>query len=331
MAQVLSQEEIDALLRGVVEEEVETETGPSEEEQKEVQTFDIISQEGLIRSKRLAGLEMIHERFARTFRSSLSGMLSYSVDISNITMDMMKFGDFLKMLPVPSSLHILKFNPLSGNVLLVLETKLVFTLIDIIFGGKGDDSVKIEGREFTNIEHAMILKIVNLMIKDLNAAWQSVHPLNIEYRASEVNPQFVNIAFPVDTVIVTNFEIEFEYSTGVFTLCIPYAVIEPLKEELSSGYYEEEELGEASKEWFRRLRERLLEAEVTLEVELGKATLTTKDVLNLKVGDVIMLNTETDDLLTAKVEKVPKFKVKPGTVKSNIAISIEEAIPIGGI
>lgn len=327
MAQVLSQDEIDALLRGVADEEVETEQiAPTEE--LNLQTFDILSQEGFIRGRRMAGLEMIHERFARTFRSSLSGLLTYPIDISNVTTDMMKFGDFLKMLPVPSSLHILKFNPLSRSVLLVLETKLVFTLIDIFFGGKGDESVKIEGREFTNIEHSIILKIVRMIIKDLNTAWNSIHPIDIEYKVSEINPQFVNIVPPIDTVITVTFEVEFEYSTGSFTICIPYSVIEPLKEQLSSGYQEDEGTG-VNTEWLNRLRGRVVQTELDMKFELGRATIKAGDLMKLKIGDVIMLDSEVGLPLEGLIENVPKIKVSPGVVKSNRAVVIKDFIPMG--
>jgi flagellar motor switch protein FliM len=234
VANILSQEEVDALLRGISGGEIETEVadlqGPTD-----VMTYDLTSQDRIIRG-RMPTLEMTNEKFARMFRTTLSSLLRKVTSVNAISTDMVKFGEYLKSIPVPTSMHLFKLEPLRGSALIIVESKIIFMLVDIIFGGSGRSAFKIEGREFTAIESNIIKKVILSALGDLEKAWQSLLGLKITYQRSEINPQFVQLVPPTDVVIVSNFEIEVEYSSGTISVCIPYSTLEPLRDRLQAGY-----------------------------------------------------------------------------------------------
>jgi flagellar motor switch protein FliM len=322
MSQVLSQDEVDALLGGISGGEVETETDKPPDTSG-VKVYDLTSQEKVVRG-RMPVLELIGDRFARSMRSSLSSALRKPVGVTLISNDMMKYSDFLNTLPLPTSLHVLRMEPLKGNILLVLESKLVFCLVDIFFGGSGEGTFKVEGREFTNIENRLVRKIVDVMMSDLKKAWKNILPVSPQFVRSEVNPQFVTIVPADDIVVIINFELELENSTGKVTLCLPYAVLEPVKDKLQ-GLVQTDQL-EVDSVWTERFRNQLKEAPVEVVVELGRAEVTGKEVLNLSVGDVIQLDTYSQDKLMVKVESVIKFTGFPGFCRGNQAIQISNVI-----
>lgn len=237
---------------------------------------------------------------------------------------MMKFGEFIKTLPVPSSLHVLKMEPLRGHAILVLESKLVFTLLDLFFGGSGKTAFRIEGRDFTAIESRLIQKLVGMILADLEKAWNAVHALTFQYVRSEINPQFVSIVPPSDLVLTIPFGVELDQFTGAITLCIPYSTIEPIKVKLYSGYQSDQL--EVDRNWIKRFLERLKTSEVEVKVELGRSRLMVQDLLRLKVGDVLPLEKEVTEPLAVQIQGVPKFLGKPGVCGGNRAIQIEQKI-----
>ena len=211
--------------------------------------------------------EVINERFAREIRTTMSSLLHKTVDISAEAMETMKFADFVRSLPVPTSLHLFRMDPLRGHALMVLETQLVFNLIDTFFGGRATGQAKIEGRDFTKIEETMVKKVVIACLKDLEEAWEPVEPIKTVFVKSEVNPQFAAIVLPTDLVIVTKFEIELEQSAGMFIVCLPYAMLEPLRSTLTAGF--QAETLDIDRTWQKRLREIILDSKVDVRVQLG--------------------------------------------------------------
>lgn len=322
MTQVLSQEEVDALLKGVSGGEIETETDKPVDTSG-INVYDLTSQERVVRG-RMPVLELISDRFARLMRSSLSSSLRKPIGASVISNDMMKYGDFLKGLPVPTSLHIFRMEPLRGNIILVLESKLVFCLVDIFFGGSGAETFKVEGREFTTIENRLVKKIVNVMVNDLKDAWKNIQPVTLHFVRSEVNPQFATIVSSGDIVVIISFELEMENSTGKVILCFPYSSLEPIKDKLQ-GTVQSEQL-EADSIWAERLKKQLREVPVEVVVELGKAVVRGKELLNLNAGDVIQLDTYSKDKLKVKVGSTVKFLGYPGFYKGNQALQISTVI-----
>ena len=318
MSQVLSQDEVDALLKGISGGEIETETD-KHVATSGIKVYDLTSQERVVRG-RMPILELINDRFSRLMRSSLSSSLRKPVGATVISNDMMKYGDFLKALPVPTSLHIFRVEPLRGNVLLVLESKLVFCLVDIFFGGRGAETYKVEGREFTSIENRLVKKVVNVMINELKEAWKNIQPISLHFVRSEVNPQFATIISSDDIVIIISFELEMENSTGKVTLCIPYATLEPIKDKLQGGIQSKQ--SEEDSIWAERFSKQLTEVPVEVVVELGKARVKGGELLNLNVGDVIQLDTYSKDKLKVRVGGITKFEGYPGFYKGSQALQI---------
>ncbi|KPJ62097.1 MAG: flagellar motor switch protein FliM [Deltaproteobacteria bacterium DG_8] len=318
MSKVLSQDEVDALLKGISGGEIETE-GDKSADTSGLKVYDLTSQEKIVRG-RMPILELINDRFTRLIRSSLSSSLRKPVGATVISNEMMKYGDFLKALPVPTSLHIFRMEPLRGNIILVLESKLVFCLVDIFFGGSGAETFKVEGREFTSIENRLVNKIVKLMIDDLKEAWKNIQPISLHFVRSEVNPQFATIVSSDEIVIIISFELEMESTTGKVTLCIPYATLEPIKDKLQGGVKSEQL--EADTIWAESFRMQLRDVPVEVVVELGKAVVRGKEMLNLNVGDVIQLDTYSNDKLKVRVGGIVKFMGYPGSYKGSQALQI---------
>jgi flagellar motor switch protein FliM len=322
VANILSQEEVDALLRGISGGEIETEISEFHDP-SDIMTYDLTSQDRIIRG-RMPTLEMTNEKFTRMFRTTLSSLLRKVTSVSAISTDMVKFGEFLKTIPVPTSMHIFKLDPLRGSGLIIVESKIIFMLVDIIFGGTGKNTFKIEGREFTAIENNIIKKVVLSALGDIQKSWQSLIELNISYQRSEINPQFVQLVPPTDVVVVSNFEIEVEYSSGIISLCIPYSTLEPIRDKLQAGYQSEQL--EIDKTWINRFKSGLFSSKVDLTTYLGGAQINTGEVVQLKKGDVIPLDRYLTDPLDIFVEGVLKFRGNPVIYKGNQAIQVSHVI-----
>lgn len=320
MTKILSQEEVDALLRGLSGGAIETDKSEAYDP-SQVTVYDLTNQDRIIRG-RMPALEMTNERFARIFRASLSSLLRKVISISTISLETLKFGEFLKTLPVPTSLHIFRMEPLRGSAIIVIESRIIFTLVDVLCGGMGRDSYRVEGREFTAIETNLIRKVVFNCLADLEKAWKALQDIKISYQRSEINPQFAQIVPLTDVVVVMNFEIEMEYSSGIMCICIPYATLEPIREKLQGGFLSEQL--EVDKEWAKRFAQGLLESQVGMMVELGRTEVELKKILEMKVGDVIMLDRFASDPLPVFVEGVMKFRGHPGVYKGNNAVQITQ-------
>ncbi|NLY40954.1 MAG: flagellar motor switch protein FliM [Desulfovibrionales bacterium] len=317
MSKILNQDEVDALLRGISGGEIETEDEIVQDEGNIV-SFDLANQDRIIRG-RMPVLEIINDRFARLSTSALANTMRKRVDVNPVSIDMSKFGDFMRSLPVPTSINIFKIDPLRGNALLVVDTRLVFTLVENFFGGAGSQP-KIEGRDFTPIEQSIITKVVKIILANLEDAWRPVHEVSIEYLRSEINPQFATIVPPSDVVVVISFEVELESSLGSMVLALPYATIEPIRSKLYAAF--QTERLEIDHAWISRFRDRLMETPVDVDVTFGTTTITGRQLLDLQVGDIVLLDQDEDALLKAYVHGVLKFQGAPGFVKGNKAFKI---------
>ena len=324
MSQVLSQDEVDSLLKDI--------SGSSDDDfempdmdAEAVIPYDLTSQDRIIRG-RMPTLEIIHDRFVRMFRLTLSSALRKVVDISVRSTELIKFGEFLKTLPVPSSLNLFRMNPLRGNAILVLETRLVFTLIDIFFGGTGELEVKAEGRDFTAIEQKMVKRVVISALEDLQNAWKPVFPLQVAYTRTEINPQFVAIVPHSEVVVVVTFDVEMGKAPMMLTICIPYSMVEPIRGKLDSGFQSDQ--NEEDHVWGKRFRDNLAEAKIDLLVELGTTEITVEDFLRLQIGDIINLDHEAAQPLNIKVEDVTKYRGYQGSYKGKQAIKVTELVYI---
>jgi flagellar motor switch protein FliM len=320
MTKVLSQEEVDALLKGLVEGEIETETETRLPEGG-VTPYDFTSQERIIRG-RMPTLEVINEHFARSLRISLSMMLRRTVDIQTNFVQMIKFGEFLRSLPLPSSFHIFKMEPLRGQGLMVVDSKLVFALVECFLGGNARTRFKIEGRDFTGIERRLIQKVVLMAFQDLEKAWVPVHPVKLHLVRVEINPMFVGIATPNDITVISKFQVEMEQTDGFITVCLPYSTVEPIKSKLYSGFQSEQL--EQDCRWTSRIQEQIRKMEVEVVVELASTTMRARDLLNLNTGDIILFNKKVNDPMVGKVEGVPKFIGQAGQLRNAKAFKVQQ-------
>ena len=321
--EILSQGEVDALLRGVGDGELETGTDEISENISGVEPFDLITQEKVI-TGRLPTLNIINQMFCKLFQNTFSKLMRRSVQVSTISTNTIKFGDFQSSLPFPSCLHIFSMDPLRGHGLVVVENKLISAVIDTIFGGTGTQKTEITGRDFSSIEIRMIKSMIISTLKDLEKSWRPVRTLKTNLVRSEVNPQFAAIVTPNDIVLVLLFKIEMENISGTLTICLPYTAIEPIIPKLKTEFQSEKM--EVDHVWISRLRAKLLATELELVAELGTTTITPQDLMKYKVGDTIILGGDVSDPLLLKVEQIPKFKGFSGVSRGNKAVQLAEKI-----
>ncbi len=348
MNQVLSQNEVDALMNAVGGEASTAEESSKGASQRsasgggggssgkgavpggviygsdiEASPYDLTNQDRVIRG-RMPTLDIIYERFIRLFRMSLSNALRKIATISIISTDLLKFGEFVNTLPIPSCMCIIRFESLRGPALLVFESKLAYALVDSFFGGTDRPYTKIEGKEFTRIELSILRKVMDLAIKDLEDAWLPVHRTDIVFVRTEVNPQFVGVVPPSDVIISTTFEIELENASGTIALVVPYSTIEPIKNKLNATF--QTETDRSDDEWAKKVEDHLRSAEINVCVNLGAAHITVGDLVNLSVGDIIPLMQDADGELEILVEGVPKLKCFLGVSRGNRAVQITRPV-----
>jgi len=319
MEKILSQDEVDALLKGLDDGDIETAKKESVEETSDVRPFDLTNQDRVVRG-RMPTLDIINDRFAKIYRLSLSGALRRILDVNVCQAEMIKFGEFTRTLPVPTSLHILKLDPLRGHALFMIESRLIFNLVDCFFGGSGKSTYKIEGRDFTSIEYKVINKVVKQVLADMEQAWQPVVPIDFNFVRSEVNPQFATIIPPTDVCIVVRYEVEMDRLMGRMALVLPYSTIEPIRSKLYASYQSDQLEVDAG--WVARMKKRLYEVPVEILVEFGRTHLKGSELLNMEIGDVIMLDSDLAQPLTVMVQGVQKFKATPGILRGNQAFQV---------
>jgi flagellar motor switch protein FliM len=331
MAQVLSQDEVDALLNAVNDGDSgganllgsQNVGSPSfdnfDDSDDNIQAYDLTNQDRVIRG-RMPILEIIYERFIRSFRVSLSNSLRKISTISMISTDLLKFGEFVNTLPIPSCMCIMRYNELRGPALLVFESKLAYAIIDSYFGGTDRPFTKIEGKEFTMIELSFMKKVMDMAINDLEEAWAPVHRIDAQYLRTEINPQFVGVVPPSDVIIATTLEVEFETSSGTIMIVVPYSTIEPIKQKLSSSFQTDNDMADSI--WTNSIQNHILETKASLVVKLGETDMTVGDLLTLEKGDIIPLNQEASGEVSIEVEGIEKLKCLMGTHKGNRAVQV---------
>ncbi|MDH5472364.1 MAG: flagellar motor switch protein FliM [Gammaproteobacteria bacterium] len=317
---VLSQDEIDALLHGVDGGDVETET---DEPLRDgiARGFDFNSQDRIVRG-RLPTLEMINERFARNLRVSLFNMLRRQAEIAVGGVQMLKFAEYVHSLFVPTSLNLVKVSPLRGTALFVIDPKLVFILVDNFFGGEGRFYNKIEGREFTPTEQRVIKMLLDLLFADLKDAWNPVKKLDFIYQSSEVNPHLANIVSPTEVVVVSTFRVDLEGGGGDCHITFPYSMIEPIRDLLDAGV--QSDVTDIDARWALSLREEIFEAQIEVRSNLIEKEMTLSEIVDLKPGDIIPFDMPSHVILDA--EDIPIFKGNIGVSRGNAAVKIVKKV-----
>lgn len=316
---LLSQDEIDALLHGVDSGDVETGDDLAAHDGV-ARSFDFASHDRIVRG-RMPTLEMINERFARKLRISLFNMLRRSAEISVGGVQMLKFSEYVHSLFVPTSMNIVRARPLRGSALFVFDPKLVFVIVDNYYGGNGRH-VKIEGRDFSATEQRIINMVLQDAFADMVDAWKPVMPLEFEFKAMEVNPQFANIVSPTEVVVVSTFHIDLDGGGGDLQITMPYAMLEPIRELLDAGI--QSDVTEKDERWAISLREEIKSAEVRLSSTLAQLEMSLRDIMKLQVGDILPI--EMPDIVTVHVEGVPTLRGRFGKAHGNLAVKILEQI-----
>ena len=316
--QVLSQEEIDALLAGVTG-ETQASEGDSADDGSGVRTYDLSSQERIVRG-RMPTLEIVNERFARNLRIGVFNFMRRNPDISVGPVKVQKFSAFLRNVAVPANINIVQVRPLRGSGLLICDPTVVFTVIDNLFGGGGHNPARVEGREYSATEQRIILRLVEVISTEYARSWSTIYPIELEYTRSEMHMQFANIATPSEIVVTTTFQLEFGDIGGAMHICIPYSTFEPIREILYSPLQGDH--GGPDRRWLTLLTQQIKSATVEVAAELGHSEATVRELLALKVGDFIEL--DRTSTLVAKVDGVPVLECEYGTLGARYGLCVRE-------
>ena len=317
--EILSQEEVDALLKGV--------TGESDEPEAEeggaggVRPYNLASQDRIVRG-RMPTLEIINERFARNFRIGLFNFIRRNAEISVGPVKVQKYSEFIRNLVVPTNLNLCHVKPLRGTALLIFDPDLVFLVVDNLFGSDGRYHVRVEGRDFTPTEQRIIRRLLDVVFSEYQKAWEPVYPIEFLYMRSEMNTQFANIATPTEVVVSMTFRIELGAGGGDFHVCMPYSMVEPIRDQLSSTMAADRT--EIDNRWVSLLSRQVQIAEVELVATLAEAQITLGDILNLKTGDVIPV--EIPESIVADVSGIPVLDCRYGTANGQYALRVERLL-----
>ena len=317
--QILSQDEVDALLQGI--------TGESQKLEQEdaptggIRDYDLASQERIVRG-RMPTMEIINERFARNIRIGLFNLIRKSPEVAIGGIKVQKYSAFLREIVVPTNFNIVSVRPLRGSGLIVCDPTLVFAVIDALFGGAGKFHTRIEGRDFSPTEQRVILRLVETIIAEYKKAWTGIYPVEMEYQRSEMQPQFANIATPSEIVVATSFTLEIGETTGTVHFCIPYSTLEPIRDVLYSTM--QGDSSEPDRRWVKLLKQQIQSADVKLVAELAHAHATIEQLLAFKPGDFIEL--DLNPMIQAKIDGVPVFDCHYGTSNGRYAIKIDKLL-----
>lgn len=314
---ILSQEEVDALLKGV-NGEPEAEEGADDGAGGGPKIYNLASQDKIVRG-RMPTMEVINERFARNLRQGLFNFTRRTAEISVGPVKLMKYAEFVRNLVVPTNLNMVHVHPLRGVALMIFDPNLVFLVIDSLFGGDGRFHMRVEGRDFTPTEQRIIQNLLAVAMEEMKKAWEPVYPVEFEYIRSEMNTQFANIATPSEVVVTTTFNIELGSVGGDFHVCLPYAMIEPIRNLLYESM--QGDRMEVDERWVNFLSSQVQSTEVKLVANLSRAELTVRELLGMKVGDVISLN--IPESITANVEGVPVLECGYGVHNGQYALKVK--------
>jgi flagellar motor switch protein FliM len=317
--QILSQDEVDALLQGITGESQKLEQ--EEVESGAIRNYDISSQERIVRG-RMPTMEIINERFARNIRIGLFNFIRKSPEIAIGSIKVQKYSAFLREIVVPTNFNIVSVRPLRGSGLIVCDPTLVFAVIDALFGGAGKYHTRIEGRDFSPTEQRIIARLVEVITAEYKKAWHGIYPLELDYQRSEMQPQFANIATPSEIVVATSFTLEIGDTSGTIHFCIPYATLEPIRDVLYSTI--QGDASEPDRRWVNLMKQQIQDANVELVAELATAPATVEQLLAFKVGDFIELDLQ--QVIEAKIVGVPVLDCSYGTSNGRYALKVNQLL-----
>ncbi|HXD07864.1 MAG TPA: flagellar motor switch protein FliM [Burkholderiaceae bacterium] len=317
--QILSQDEVDALLQGITGESQKLEA--EEVEAGAIRQYDLASQERIVRG-RMPTMEIINERFSRNIRVGLFNFIRRTPEVAVGGIKVQKYSAFLREIVVPTNFNIMSVRPLRGSGLIVCDPTLVFSVIDALFGGAGKFHTRIEGRDFSPTEQRVITRLVDVISAEYRKAWNGVYPIDLEYQRSEMQPQFANVAAPSEIVVTSSFTLEVGETSGTIHFCIPYATLEPIRDILYSTV--QGDSMEPDRRWVKLLTHQIQDAQVEVVAELARAGATVEQLLAFKPGDFVELDLEK--IIQAKVDGVPIFECQYGTSNGKYSLKIERML-----
>lgn len=326
MAEVLSQNEIDALLQALSSGEVDVQEIKEEESSKKVKKYDFKNPQKIAKDQ-LRTLEMIHENLGRLFQTFLSGYLRAPVKASILTVDQFAYSEFSNAISNPAFLSIIDFKPLNGQILIDISTNIVYSIIDRLLGGDGTEEQKI--RPFTEIELSLLESMMYRIIPIIQEAWSNVIDLDPRLDKIEVNPQFAQIVPHNETIALITISLEVGSKEGMLNICIPHLVIEPILDRLSTRYWFSTTQRDLSEVELNAIRNRMLNTRVPVIAELGTTVVRIKDVINLQIGDVIKFDEVNDSKAKVRIGSHIKFLGNIGVSKNRMAIRIENVVKDG--
>ena len=316
--QILSQDEVDALLQGITGESQKLDA--EEVKTEGIRDYNIASQERIVRG-RMPTMEIVGERFARNIRLGMFNFIRKSPEVSIGGTKVIKYSAFLREIVVPTNFNIVSVKPLRGNGLVVCDPSLVFAVIDSLYGGNGKYHTRIEGRDFSPTELRVIQRLIDCIVTEYKKAWSGIYPIELEYQRSEMQPQFCTIASPSEVVVCTSYTLEIAETSGTVHICIPYSTLEPIRDVLYSSMQGE---AEPDRRWVNLLRSQLQSADLPITAELATARATVEQLLSFKPGDFIEL--DLLPMIQAKVDGVPVFDCSYGTSNGRNAIKIDRML-----
>lgn len=325
-SEVLSQNEIDALLSALSTGEMSAEDFKKDEEEKKVKVYDF--KRALRFSKdQIRSLTRIHENFARILTTYFSAQLRTYVQISVVSADQVPFEEFIRSVPKMTILNIFDVPPLDGHILMEVNPNIGYAMMDRVMGGKGIGMNKIEN--LTEIETKIMSNLFERAFDNLRDAWSNIAEIDPMLAEFEVNPQFLQMVSPNETVVVISMNTTIGETSGMINICIPHVVLEPIIPKLSVSYWMQTKAKENDPLESEKLEKRIKTAQVPVVAELGSSDITIDDFLMLDIGDVIQLNKRIDAPLTVKVGEIPKFTAQPGEQNKKLAVQILDSLKGG--
>lgn len=319
---VLSQSEIDELLSALSTGAVSVDEIQSEQKQPKIKIYDFKRPDKFSKDQ-IRTLYMLHENFARLLNTYLSAHLRALVHVNVVSVDQLTYEEFIRSLANPSVIGVFEMPPLKGNVILEINTNIAFSIIDRMFGGVGSSTVK--PRALTDIEEAIIRRVMNKSLESFQEAWKQVISIEPRLEAIESNPQFTQIVPPSDMVVIVTLQTKIGQAEGLINICIPYLVLEPIMSKLTTTYWVASSVAkQSSQEHISLLQKKLEQALIPINIQLGQVMVTVQELLDLAVGDVLQLETKAADDLGVLIGEHEKFKCKPGVVGHKLAIQITQ-------
>lgn len=316
---VLSQSEIDALLSAISTGEMSADDMKKEDEAKRVKNYDF--KRALRFSKdQIRSLTRIHENFARLLTTFFSAQLRTYVQITVASVDQIPFEEFVRSIPNMTLINVFEVPPLDGNILMEINPNIAYSMLDRLMGGSGASYSNVDN--LTEIETKIMTNLFERSFDNLREAWENVAEIDPMLVELEVNPQFLQMISPNETVVVISLNTIIGETSGMINICVPHVVLEPIVPNLSVRYWMQTNTKAISPEQSRMLESRIKQAELPVIAELGTTQLSIEDFLHLNIGDVIQIEQKIKDPLILKVGSLPKFTVQPGKLNKKMAVQI---------